>query len=154
MDSVSREQLIEESVESMLQILDPHSQYISREDFNAINDPLLGSFEGIGVQFNILKDTIVIVHTIPGGPSEKVGILAGDRIVNVDDSLIAGVGLTDRDAMRKLKGPRGTKVNVGIFRKGFSEIIDFDIIRDIIPTYSLDISYMYKLLPYYHQNIL
>ena len=141
-DEVDREKLTAKAVKAIIEELDPHTSYISKEDFNASNDPLLGSFEGIGIQFNILEDTIAIIHVIPGGPSEKTGIMPGDRITYVNDSLIAGVGLSNTGAIRLLKGPRGTKVKVGISRKGFSEIINFDIIRNVIPTYSLDIAYM------------
>ena len=105
-DSVQRAELTNEAIEAIIKKLDPHTQYISREDYNAINDPLLGSFEGIGVQFNFVEDTLTIIHTIPGGPSEKLGILPGDRIVSVEDTTIAGINLTNIDAMRKLKGPR------------------------------------------------
>ncbi len=141
-DDVDKENLTKRAIQAIIKELDPHTSYISREDFNAINDPLLGSFEGIGIQFNLLEDTIAIIHVIPGGPSEKTGILPGDRITYVNDSLIAGVGLTNTGAIRLLKGPRGTKVKVGITRKGFPEIINFDIVRNVIPTYSLDVAYM------------
>lgn len=141
-DSIQREKLTKEAINAVIKKLDPHTQYISREDYNAINDPLLGSFEGIGVRFNFVEDTIVIIHTIPGGPSEKLGILAGDRIISVNDTLMAGLRLSNSDAIRKLKGPRGSKVNVGILRRGVSEIQNYTITRDIIPTYSVDIAYM------------
>lgn len=141
-DSVKKEELTKDAINAIIKNLDPHTQYISRDDFNAINDPLLGSFDGIGVQFNIIKDTIVILQSIAGGPSEKLGIRGGDRIIKVNDSTIAGVGLTNIGAMRHLKGPRGTKVEVSILRKGSPDLIDFVITRDIIPTYSLDIAYM------------
>lgn len=141
-DSISRERLISKALGAIIDELDPHTSYISKEEFNAVNDPLLGSFEGIGVQFNIMEDTIAIIHAISGGPSEKSGILAGDRIIMVDDNLVAGVKITNRGAMRVLKGPRGTKVKVGVLRKGFPDLIDFVIVRNIIPTYSLDIAYM------------
>ncbi len=141
-DSISREHLTRKAVKAIIEELDPHTSYTSKEEFNAVNDPLLGSFEGIGVQFNIIEDTIAIIHAISGGPSEKSGILAGDRIIMVDDSLVAGVKITNRGAIRKLKGPKGTKVKVGVLRKRFPELIDFVIERNIIPTYSLDIAYM------------
>ncbi|MCP4552421.1 MAG: S41 family peptidase [Bacteroidetes bacterium] len=141
-DSISREHLTRKAVKAIIEELDPHTSYTSKEEFNAANDPLLGSFEGIGVQFNIIEDTIAIIHAISGGPSEKSGILAGDRIIMVDDSLVAGVKITNRGAIRKLKGPKGTKVKVGVLRKRFPELIDFVIERNIIPTYSLDIAYM------------
>jgi carboxyl-terminal processing protease len=143
-DSVNREDLVEEGIVGILDHLDPHSQYITAEEFHEVNDPLLGNFEGIGIQFRIEKDTIIVVQTIPGGPSEKVGLLPGDRIVEVNDSIVAGTGITNREAMRKLKGPRGTRVEVSIYRRGLSDLIDFVITRDIIPTYSMDIAYMAK----------
>lgn len=141
-DTINTANLEEEAIVTLMNELDPHSQYISVEEFNAVNDPLLGSFEGIGVQFRIVEDTIAIVNTIKGGPSEKVGVMAGDRIVYVDDSLVAGIKIKNESVMRLLKGPKGTKVNVKIFRRGDPELIDFTITRDIIPTYSVDIAYM------------
>ena len=141
-DTVNTAQLEEEAIIAMMEELDPHSQYISVDEFNAVNDPLLGSFEGIGVQFRIVEDTIAIVNTIKGGPSEKVGIMAGDRIVYVDDSLVAGIKIKNESVMRLLKGPKGTKVAVRIFRRGEKDLLDFTITRDVIPTYSVDIAYM------------
>ena len=141
-DTVDLGSLEEEAIIAMMEELDPHSQYISLEEFNAVNDPLLGSFEGIGVQFRIVEDTVTVVNTIKGGPSEKVGIMAGDRIVYVDDSLIAGIKIKNESVMRLLKGPKGTKVNVRIYRRGEEGLIDFTITRDVIPTYSVDIAYM------------
>jgi len=102
----------------------------------------MGNFEGIGIQFRIVTDTINVIRTIVGGPSEKVGLRAGDRIVMIDDSLVAGVSLDNRDAIKMLKGNRGTKVKVSIYRRGISDLIDFTIVRDVIPTYSVDIAYM------------
>jgi len=141
-DSVSREDLTEEAIDGILTHLDPHSQYIPAEDFHDVNDPLIGNFEGIGIQFRIEDDTIMVVRPIPGGPSEKVGLIAGDRIVAVDDSLIAGVGVSDRMAMSLLKGKRGTTVKVGVFRRGIDGLLDFTITRDIIPTYSVNVYFM------------
>ena len=141
-DSVSREDLTREGINGILSTLDPHSQYIAAEEFHEVNDPLIGNFEGIGVQFRIEKDTLIVVQPIAGGPSEKVGILAGDRIVTVNDSLIAGNGLDNNGAMKVLKGKKGSLVKVGIFRRGDDELLHFEIIRDVIPTYSVDISYM------------
>lgn len=140
-DSIDQNELIETSIQQMLRDLDPHSQYISAEDFNLVNDPLQGNFEGIGIEFRIVEDTITVIHAIPGGPSEKVGIRGGDRIVKIEDTLVAGTGLSSREAMKKLKGDRGTEVNVEIFRRNVSELLDFTIIRDVIPTYSLDVAY-------------
>ena len=134
--------LEDEAIAAMMEELDPHSAYISLEEFNEVNDPLLGSFDGIGVQFRLEKDTIAIVNVIKGGPSEKVGIMAGDRIIYVDDTLVASQKLTNEDVMRKLKGPKGTKVRVRVLRRGVEGILDYTIIRDAIPTYSVDIAYM------------
>lgn len=141
-DTVNLKEIEEDAIVAMMDELDPHSQYISVEEFNAVNDPLLGSFEGIGVQFRIVEDTVTIVSAIKGGPSEKVGIMAGDRIVYVNDSLIAGNKIKNESVIRLLKGPKGTKVNVRVYRRGEQELIDFTIIRDVIPTYSVDVAYM------------
>lgn len=141
-DTVASYKMEEDAIVSMMDELDPHSQYISLEEFNAVNDPLLGSFEGIGVQFRIVEDTVAIVNTIKGGPSEKVGIMAGDRIVYVNDSLIAGIKIQNDSVMRLLKGPKGTKVKVKNYRRGVEGLLDFTITRDVIPTYSVDIAYM------------
>jgi carboxyl-terminal processing protease len=141
-DEINGNKLQDKAIVAMMEELDPHSQYISLEEFDAMNDPLLGSFEGIGVQFRIEKDTIAIVSVIKGGPSEKVGILAGDRIIFIDDTLAAGVKLKNEDVMRKLKGPKGTKVKVQMLRRGVEGLLPFTITRDVIPTYSIDIAYM------------
>lgn len=141
-DSVDKESLTKEGINGILEQLDPHSQYITAEEFHEANDPLLGNFEGIGIQFRIVEDTITVIQPIPGGPSDKVGLIAGDRIVLVEDSLVAGVGITNNGATRKLKGKRGTKVNVDVFRRGTIELLDFTITRDVIPTYSVDIAFM------------
>ena len=136
------QQLQDEAIAAMMEKLDPHSAYISLDEFNEVNDPLLGSFDGIGVQFRLEKDTIAIVNVIKGGPSEKVGIMAGDRIIYVDDTLVASKKLTNEDVMRKLKGTKGTKVNVSVLRRGVEGLLDYTITRDAIPTYSVDIAYM------------
>ncbi|MCF8388806.1 MAG: PDZ domain-containing protein, partial [Bacteroidales bacterium] len=141
-DSVNKEELVENSIVEILQELDPHSQYIPAKDFNTVNDPLQGNFEGIGIQFRIVKDTITVIHPIPGGPSEKVGLKAGDRIVKIEDTLVAGVSINNHEAMSKLKGKRGTRVNVDVYRRNSDELLDFTITRDVIPTYSLDVAYM------------
>lgn len=141
-DTVDFTDLETDAIVGMLEELDPHSMYITKEEFDKVNDPLLGSFEGIGISFRIEKDTITVINPIPGGPSEKVGLMAGDRIVMVDDTLIAGVGITNNDAMRKLKGKKGTKVKVTNYRRGVPKLIDFTITRDVIPTYSIDVAYM------------
>jgi carboxyl-terminal processing protease len=141
-DSVSREELTDHAIEGIMGKLDPHSQYIPAEDLMDVEDQLNSNFEGIGIQFRIEKDTIMVIQTIPGGPSEKVGLLAGDRIVKINDSLFAGTGITNKDAVHQLKGKRGTEVKVSVFRRGLADLLDFKIIRDVIPTYSIDISYM------------
>jgi len=141
-DTVNREQLVEAAIPVMLHKLDPHSVYIPARDLQAMNEPLQGNFEGIGVSFNKLTDTVFIISTIPGGPSEKVGIMAGDKIIFVGDSLVAGKGIPDERIIGMLKGPRGTEVNVRVLRKGYDELIPFTIKRDKIPIYSVDASYM------------
>jgi carboxyl-terminal processing protease len=141
-DSISRAGMEEKLMHSLFEQLDPHSGYIPAEDFQDIDDPLQGEFEGIGVQFNIRQDTVMVVQVISGGPSEKVRIKAGDRIVAVDDSLIAGIGIKSRDVVRLLKGPKGTKVKLGIARNGNKQIADYVITRDRIPFSSIDIAYM------------
>jgi len=141
-DSVDRNMLAEEGIYGILENLDPHSQYITADEFDDVNDPLLGNFEGIGIQFRIEKDTIVVIQTITGGPSERAGLVPGDRIIQVDDTLVAGVKITDSGAMRKLKGKKGTQVRVTIFRRTAKGLIDFIITRDVIPTYSIDIAFI------------
>jgi carboxyl-terminal processing protease len=141
-DSIDKEDITREGIQGILQQLDPHSQYIPAEEFDMVNEPLLGNFEGIGIQFRIVEDTITVIQPIPGGPSEKVGLLAGDRIVRVNDSLVAGIGITNLGATKRLKGKRGTQVEVDIFRRGMSDLIDFTITRDVIPTWSVDIAFI------------
>ena len=140
-DSVDAGNLHEEAIAGMLLSLDPHSQFIPASEFHDANDPLLGNFDGIGVQFRIERDTVMVINTVAGGPSEKLGILAGDRIVKVDDKNIASIGITNDQVMKKLKGPKGTKVKVSIFRRGLKKLIDITITRDQIPTWSVDIAY-------------
>jgi carboxyl-terminal processing protease len=141
-DSVNRRDLEEAAIPAMLKKLDPHSIYIPAKELKRANEPLQGNFDGIGISFNMLSDTILVISTIPGGPSEKVGLMAGDRIIFVDDSLIAGKGVTDEKAMSMLKGPRGTTVRLKILRKGMKELIPFEITRDKIPVFSVDVAYM------------
>ena len=141
-DSVNREEMIELTIPEILKNLDPHSIYIPANELQQYNEPLEGNFSGIGVQFNIQDDTVVIVNTIPNGPSEKLGILAGDRIIFVNDSLIAGVKMQNNDIVKMLKGKRGTKVKVSIIRRGVEDVIDFEITRDKIPLTSIDVVYM------------
>lgn len=141
-DTVNLEGLTESAIINMLEQLDPHSSYIPAKDFDSMNEPLNGNFDGIGVEFNIINDTIVVVAPINGGPSEKLGIQSGDRIVIIEDSLVAGTGITNKDVISLLRGERGTIVNVGIARRGESELLSFDIKRDKIPIYSVDAGYM------------
>ena len=141
-DSVDSKELLENSINSMLSNLDPHSYYISPKDFNDMNDPIEGSFEGIGVEFRIKDDTVMVVAAIANGPSEKLGIQAGDRIIKVDTVNIAGNNITNNDVIKLLKGPRGTKVNVFIKRRGTKKLLKFAIVRDEIPIYSVDAPYM------------
>ena len=141
-DTINKKDLVEKTVTSMLQSLDPHSSYIPASDFETVNEPLEGNFDGIGVEFNIIKDTIRVVVPIEGGPSEKVGIRAGDKIIKVESKKVAGVKITNKEVFDQLRGKSGTKVNVTIMRHGFSKLLDFKITRDAIPLYSLDASYM------------
>jgi carboxyl-terminal processing protease len=141
-DTVDIGRIEEKTISKMLEELDPHSVYISSEEYAAMNEPLEGNFDGIGVQFNIQKDTVYVVKTIAGGPSEKVGIHDGDRIVTVNDSVIANKKITNDKVMKLLRGPKGTNVKVGVKRNGEKELIAFNITRDAIPLYSIDVSYM------------
>lgn len=140
-DTVNQEQLEEVAINKILEKLDPHSVYIPARDFKEFNEPLDGNFEGIGVQFNIQNDTILVVKTIENGPSAKVGILGGDKIVKVNDSIVAGTKLTNLRVMKLLKGPKGSLVKVGILRHDENSLIDFEITRDKIPLYSIDVAY-------------
>ena len=126
----------------MLKNLDPHSTYISAKDVKEMNEPLNGNFEGIGVQFNLLRDSIIIVEPIGGGPSEKVGIRAGDRILTIDQEKVTGINISTSGVRSRLMGAKGTKVNITVYRKGSKDILDFTIIRDKIPILSVDASYM------------
>lgn len=141
-DTIDMNNIQIKAVTHVLESMDPHSEYIEPKILDDVNDNLHGSFEGIGVSFRIERDTITIIETIKGGPSEKVGILAGDRIVYVGDTLVAGVKVDNDAAMRFLKGPKKTKVDVKIKRHGVAELLDFTITRDVIPTYSIDVTYM------------
>ena len=141
-DTANVEQLTEKAIVNMLSELDPHSVYISKEEVRKMNEPLKGNFEGIGISFNIYKDTLLVTNTIPGGPSEEVGLRAGDRIIEVDEENIAGIGLKNSDVFDLLRGNKGTKVEVTVLRKSAGETLDFTIVRDKIPIHSLDASYM------------
>lgn len=141
-DDVDEDKLVEDAIINMLEELDPHSTYSDAEEVKKLNEPLVGNFDGIGVQFNMATDTLFIIQPVSGGPSEKVGILAGDRIIEVNDTVIAGVKMSTEEIMRRLRGPKGTKVNLKIMRRGVSGLLPFTVKRDKIPVYSLDASYM------------
>ncbi len=141
-DTIKAAELTEKAIVHMLEELDPHSVYLSKEEVQSANEPLQGSFDGIGVQFQILHDTILVVEPIQGGPSEKLGIRSGDKIVKIDGENVAGIGIKNSDVMKKLKGPKGTKVTVGIERNHEAELYYYTITRDKIPIYSSDASYM------------
>ena len=143
-DPVDENKLAEDAIRGMLEKLDPHSSYTSAKETKAMNEPLQGSFEGIGVQFNVVQDTLLIIQPVTNGPSEKVGILAGDRIVMVNDTAIAGVKMSREDIVRRLRGPKGTKVKLGIFRRGIPEVLTFIVTRDKIPVKTLDAAYIIK----------
>ena len=141
-DETDENKLVEAAIQGMLKELDPHSTYSDAEEVKKMNEPLQGNFDGIGIQFNMAEDTLFVIQPVSGGPSEKVGIRAGDRITHVNDTLIAGVKMTTDDITRRLKGVKGTKVNVKVVRRGVEEPLAFTIERDKIPVYSLDASYM------------
>ncbi len=141
-DTIQRNSLEDKTLSSMLHSLDPHSDYIQASDLQQVNEPLQGNFEGIGVEFNILNDTITVVTPISGGPSEKAGISAGDKIVKVEGKSVAGTGITNKQVFEKLRGKHGTKVKLGIKKPGSRELVDIVITRDEIPIYSVDIAYM------------
>lgn len=141
-DTVNEKQLTDEALRAMLKQLDPHSVYIPLEELREMNEPLVGKFEGVGVQFNIHEDTIMVTMPIPGGPSDKLGIRAGDRIVKIDGENVAGVKITNNDVFKRLRGPKGTKVQVAIYRRSSPELIEYTIIRDQIPIFSMDAAIM------------
>lgn len=141
-DSVDENKLVETAIIKMLEQLDPHSTYSNPEEVRKLNEPLKGNFDGIGVQFNMSQDTLLIIQPVSGGPSQKAGILAGDRIIMVNDTTIAGVKMSTEDIMSRLRGPKGSKVNLKILRRGVKGLIPFTIKRDKIPVYSVDASYM------------
>ncbi|MFK7952132.1 MAG: S41 family peptidase [Ekhidna sp.] len=141
-DEVDTDQLVEGAIEQMLKDLDPHTSYIPPRELELVQSRLEGNYEGIGVEFNIFKDTIHVVSPLSGGPSQKLGIRSGDKIVKVDGENVAGIGMTNRKVVEMLRGPGGSEVLVSIKRKGEDELIDFSIERDVIPQYSVDVSYM------------
>lgn len=143
-DPLDKDKIVENTIPKILSELDPHSQYLPASDLVRLNEPLEGNFSGIGVQFNMLNDTLVVIKTIANGPSEKVGILAGDRILVVDGDTMAGKKITSDSIVSRLKGPKGTIVNVGVERPNIDNLLYFDITRDDIPLYSMDIAYMVR----------
>lgn len=141
-DSVNQDEIVEKTITYILKELDPHSTYISQEEVQRMNEPLEGEFEGIGISFNILYDTLYVVSPISGGPSEKVGLMSGDRIIKIDGENVAGIGLKNSDVFSKLRGKKGTQVDISILRREHKELMDFTITRDKIPIFSVDASYM------------
>ena len=141
LEDVDFAKLVEEALVTTMGELDPHSSYISAEDAKAMNEPLQGEFEGIGIEFAIIEDTLTVQATVAGGPSEKVGLLAGDKIIRVDTSFIAGTGLTIEAVHGYLRGKKGTKVELDVLRRGVTDTLDFSIVRDKIPLNSLDAAY-------------
>ncbi len=140
-DTVDVNGLNESVIPALVDNLDPHSIYIPASDFQRFSEPLMGNFSGIGVSFNMTDDTVAIINTIPNGPSEMVGVMAGDRIIMVDDSVVAGVNMPSDDIVKMLKGPKNSVVKVTIYRRGEKAPIDFEITRDDIPIYSVDVAY-------------
>ena len=143
-EDVDDKKIVEQAIKGMLEELDPHSTYLTPEENDKSNETLMGSFEGIGVQFNMVEDTLFIVQPIPDGPSEKVGIMAGDRIVTVNDTAIAGVKMSQEAIMKRLRGPKGTKVDLGINRRGVKELLHFTVTRDKIPVNTVDAAYIIR----------
>ena len=141
-DTVNEDKLIEEAIKGMLESLDPHSSYTDAKETKELEEPLQGEFSGVGIQFNMNKDTLYVIQTVPGGPSERVGIIAGDRIITVNDTTIAGVKMKNSDIQKRLRGKKGTNVTVQVKRAGVKELITFRITRDNIPLNSIDASYM------------
>ena len=141
-DSVNTDDIVEKTIPDILKNLDPHTVYIPVKEMQEVQEEMQGNFSGIGVQFSIQEDTVRVIEVISGGPSSKVGILPGDRIVSVNDSVIAGMGVQNQTVMNLLRGQKNSKVDVGILRKGYSDVLDFEITRGDIPIYSVDVSYM------------
>ena len=143
-DSVDESKLVEDAIRGMLEKLDPHSSYATAKETKAMNEPLNGSFDGIGVQFNMVDDTLLVIQPVVNGPSEKVGIVAGDRIVAVNDTAIAGVKMSKEDIMKRLRGPKGTMVNLTVVRRGIKDQLTFKVKRDKIPVTTMDAAYMIR----------
>lgn len=143
-DSVDEQKLVEDGIRGMVKGLDPHSSYSTAKETKAMNEPLQGDFEGIGVQFNIVEDTLIVIQPVVNGPSEKVGIMAGDRIVGVNDTTIAGVKMAREEIMKRLRGPKGTKVRLRVIRRGIDGELNFVVKRDKIPVHTIDAVYMIR----------
>lgn len=143
-DTVNENKLVEDAIRGMLEKLDPHSSYSTAKETKAMNESLQGSFEGIGVQFNVAKDTLLVIQPVAKGPSEKVGVMAGDRIVSVNDTAIAGVKMSQEDIVRRLRGPKGSIVKLGIVRPGIKGLLAFHVKRDKIPIETLDAYYLIR----------
>ena len=143
-DKLDEQALVEDAIRGMLKNLDPHSSYTTAKETKQMNEPLSGSFEGIGVQFNMVDDTLLVIQPTLGGPSEKAGILAGDRIVSVNDTAIAGVKMSREEIMKRLRGKKGTKVNMGVVRRGIKDRLSFTVTRDKIPVKTVDAVYMIR----------
>ena len=141
-DTVNEDKLVEDAIRGMLENLDPHSSYTDAKETKELEEPLQGEFSGVGIQFNMNKDTLYVIQTVPGGPSERVGVLAGDRIIYVNDTTIAGVKMKNSDIQKRLRGPKGTQVTIKVMRPGVKELITFRITRDNIPLHSIDAKYM------------
>ena len=141
-DSVNEGKLVEDAIRGMLENLDPHSSYTDAKETKELEEPLQGEFSGVGIQFNMSQDTLYVIQTVPGGPSERVGVLAGDRIIYVNDTTIAGVKMKNSDIQKRLRGPKGSKVTIQVKRPGVKELITFRITRDNIPLHSIDAQYM------------
>src|SRR5574344_2441440 len=143
-DSVDENKLVEDAIRGMLEKLDTHSSYTTAKETQAMNESLNGSFDGIGVQFNMVDDSLLVIQPVVNGPSEKVGIIAGDRIVAVNDTAIAGVKMSKELIMKKLRGPKGSKVRLGIVRRGIPGILKFVVTRDKIPVKTIDAAYIIR----------
>lgn len=152
-DAVNENKVVEAGIRAMLKELDPHSTYSTPEEVKSINEAMQGNFEGIGIQFNIVEDTLYVIQTTLNGPSEKAGIMAGDRIVSVNDTAIAGVKMSRGDIMKRLRGPKGSTVKINIVRNGVPQQLVFNLTRDKIVTHSVDAAYMVdKKNGYIHIN--
>jgi carboxyl-terminal processing protease len=143
-DSVDENKLVEDGIRGMIEKLDPHSAYSTAKETKAMNEPLNGSFDGIGIQFNMQADTLLVIQPVLNGHSEKVGIIAGDRIISVNDTAIAGVKMSKEEIMRRLRGPKGTKVILGVVRRGIKDVLTFKVTRDKIPVKTIDAVYMIR----------